>query len=163
MRHRIAQGVLQGSAVQVDFTPKLGAKKRRPRVTPKEVRQVRIEEVRERMRCDDWDGAASIALVPLYWCCHEKVYGTHPAELDNSRAWTSAKLAAGNMVKRQFDGDMHRAIVFMRWVWTKEQDREQWARRNEKPSRRLSWQNMFWHDFLITDWRVAAARQQGGG
>lgn len=121
-----------------------------------------IEEVRERMKRKNWEGMTAGKLVALYWLCHERVYGVTPVEIDKASTWTSAMKQAGSMVQKHFDGDVDRAITFMRWCWTRELEREKWRRDNGKEGRRLSWQNQFIHHHLITDWRAAAMRRQGG-
>ncbi len=120
-----------------------------------------IEEVRDRMARKDWSGVTPGKLVALYWCCHEKVYGVVPVELDKASTWETAMKRAGLMVKQHFDNDMERAITFMRWTWTREAEREEWRRANTKQGRRITWQNQFIHDHLITDWRAEAMRRGG--
>ncbi len=123
------------------------------------LRKKHIEEVRGRMKTKDWDGMTSGKLVALYWLCHEKVYGVVPVELDRTTAWETAMKVAGSMMKRHFDEDIERAITFMRWVWTREADREKWRRDNQKDGQRINWRNQFAQDYLITDWRTAAMRK----
>lgn len=120
-----------------------------------------IEEVADRMKRKDWEGMTAGRLVALYWLCHERVYGTVPVELDKATTWETAMMGAGRMVTDHFDGDVQRAVVFMRWVWTREAGYEDWRRKNSKFGRRITWQNQFRHDHLISDWRAAAMRQQG--
>lgn len=123
-------------------------------------RSQHIAEVRERMKRKDWEGMTPGKLVALYWLCHEKVYGVVPVEIDTAAAWERAMKVAGAMVKRHFDSDMERAITFMRWVWTREAEREEWRRSNNRDGQRLNWRNQFAQDFLITDWRAAAMRHR---
>ncbi len=127
--------------------------------SPGVLRKKHIVEVRERMKRKDWDGMTSGKLVALYWLCHEKVYGVVPVEIDKTTAWETVMKVAGGMVKRHFDDDMERAITFMRWVWTREQEREKWRRDNGRDGQRINWRNQFSQDFLITDWRAAAMRK----
>lgn len=123
------------------------------------LRSKHIVEVRDRMNRKHWDGMTPGKLVALYWLCHEKVYGVVPVEIDRATQWEIVMKVAGSMVKRHFDGDMERAITFMRWVWTREQGREQWRRENQRDGQRINWRNQFSHDFLITDWRAAGMRK----
>lgn len=124
------------------------------------LRKKHIEEVAERMRRKDWDGMTPGKLVALYWICHEMVYGHPPVEIDKVSAWEIAMKAAGSMVRRHFDGDIERAITFMRWVWTREQEREKWRRENKRDGQRLTWRNQFTQDFLISDWLTAGERRR---
>lgn len=129
---------------------------------PKARRRAFIDEVQERMRTQEWDGMTTGRLVALYWLCHERVYGVVPSELDNAAVWSRAMLHAGKMVASEFDDDVGRAVVFMRWVWTRERDIEEWRRRNQRNGRRISWLDQFCYGRLVSDWRIAAARQTGG-
>lgn len=138
------------------------ATKRKSRPSAGARRQEHIVEVRDRIKRNDWDGLTPGKLVALYWVCHERVYDTTPVEIDKASTWTIVMKHAGTMVARHFDGEMDRAITFMRWVWTREREREQWRRSNGKQGRRITWQNQFVHDHLISDWRAAAARHHGG-
>lgn len=140
---------------------KAAERENKRRRTPGARRHETIEKVRERMRARDWTGEITATqLVALYWLCHEHVYGTPPIELDKVGLWNRVCMLAATMVKTHFDGDYDRAIVFMRWVWAKEQGKEKWARENKKETRRISWQNQFVHGHLITSWRTAGIRSQ---
>lgn len=125
------------------------------------LRKKHIEEVCDRMKRKHWDGMTPGKLVALYWLCHERVYDVPPMEIDKAATWEMVMKQAGSMVKRHFDDDMERAITFMRWVWTREQGREQWRRANSRDGQRLTWRNQFAQDYLITDWRAAAMRARG--
>lgn len=122
------------------------------------IRKKHIAEVRDRWARKHWDGMTAGKLVALYWLCHEKVYGVVPVEIDRATTWEQVMKIAGSMVKRHFDDDVERAVVFMRWVWTREQGREKWRRDNKRDGYRLTWRNQFSQDYLITDWRAAAMR-----
>ncbi len=123
------------------------------------LRKKHIEEVSDRMKRKDWSGMTPGKLVALYWLCHEKVYGMTPVEIDKTAPWETVMKVAGAMVKRHFDGDMERAITFMRWVWTREAEREKWRRANKRDGMRINWRTQFSQDYLITDWRAAAMRK----
>lgn len=135
----------------------------RPKKSAGSSRKRHIAEVAERMESKSWDGLTAGKLVALYWLCHERVYGTVPIELDKASTWEMAMKGAGLMVKQHFDGDVQGAVTFMRWVWTREQEYEDWRRKNNKHGRRITWQNQFRHDHLISDWRAAAMRARGSG
>ncbi len=140
----------------------LGSAKPRKRASAGTRRNDYIAEVRTRMQTKDWTGMTAGKLVALYWLCHERVYGTPPVELNKAKIWEMAMMAAGTMVRDHFDGDVQVAIRFMRWVWTREQSREDWRRKNNTTTgRRISWHNQFKHHYLVTDWRTEKVRRQG--
>ncbi len=119
-----------------------------------------ISEVCERIARGHWAEMTAGRLVALYWIMHEKIYGITPTELNKAAAWERAMKSAGKMVKDNFDGDVGQAVQFMRWVWTEAMRKEKWARDNEKNVRRITWQNQFMHDYLITDWRASEMRKR---
>lgn len=153
----------EAESASARITAFVGAPKRKSRPSAGQRRKEHIAEVQDRMQRKDWDGLTPGKLVALYWLCHERVYATAPVEIDKAATWTIVMKHAGTMVQKHFDGDIDRAITFMRWVWTREQEREQWRRANGKGGRRITWQNQFVHDHLISDWRAAAMRRQHGG
>lgn len=133
--------------------------KKRPKKQPGARRQEYIADVEDRIKRQDWSNVTVAMLVALYWVCHIKIYGCEPAELDSANTFTNAMKCAGKMVKEQFDGDLQKAVNFMRWVWTRERDREDWRRRNNVAGgRRITWQQQFIYLGLVTDWRAAKAR-----
>jgi hypothetical protein len=120
--------------------------------------------MRERVTARDWKGLTAGKLVALYWVFHEHVYGTIPAELDRATVWTMAMKCAGGMVRDHFDGDVEMAVRFMRWVWHREIGKEKWKReKNIQGTKRITWQNQFRHDYLVSDWRAEKSRHQNRG
>lgn len=106
-----------------------------------------------------WADITAGQLVALYWVCHARLYGVVPSELDTASGWSQAMKAAGNMVKRQFDGDVQVAVRFMRWCWHREREREEWRRVNKVSGKRLIWQQQFLWPSLISDWRAEKIRR----
>jgi len=123
-------------------------------------RKDHIADVQRRWRENDWKGMTPGYLVALYWVCHVAVYGTEPLELDKATVWTQAMKSAGALVKKHFDGDVDLAVCFMRWVWTRERDREDWRRRNNVSSNRITWVRQFCYETLVSDWRTEKVRQR---
>lgn len=147
-------------------------KKQRSKATPSSQRKSQIEAIdrrielqkqaatdREREAC--WDGVTAGQLIALYWVCHVKLYGVEPAELSDATTWSNAMKCAGNLVKLQFEGDVQRAVHYMRWLWTREREREEWRRSNRVEGKRLTWQACFVYKNNITDWRAAKVRRLG--
>jgi hypothetical protein len=108
-------------------------------------------EAHEFVKTRCWTGAGPGHLVGLYVICHEHVYGVPPLELD-AVAWTMAKLSATKLVTECFDGDVPRAASYVQWVWTREQEREQWRRRNGAQTYRVGWRLVFASRHLFTDY-----------
>lgn len=134
---------------------------KRPKPSAGARRKEFIAEVERRIAEQDWSGTKPGLLVALYWSCHVKVYGVVPAELDSATTWTTAMKAAGNMVRFYFDNDVQSAIKFMRWLWTREQGREQWRRKNMVSGARITWVRQFCRGENVSDWRADKLRHQG--
>lgn len=113
-------------------------------------------QVREMCGSGDWSGAVGLHLVALYEFLHREVYGVEPLELD-ARAWFLAQGTAGRMVERYFGGDCGACVSFVRWAWRREQEREEWRRRNNRDGQRIGWRLMF-SAALVSDYRVHGKR-----
>ena len=118
-----------------------------------------MADLERRLKDGDWDGLTAQVLVALYVWCHEKTYGAGPSL--RGKEWLHASRAAGNMVRREFAGDWDAALVFMRWVWKRERERERWRRENGKQGRVINWRRQFVYGDLLTEWRVARDRKLG--
>lgn len=134
------------------------AKRSKPH--PGQRRKQQIAEIERRIAAKDWDGMTSGLLVALYWTCHRKTYGVEPAELNTASTWTKAMKSAGKLVIDQFDGDVDLAIKFMRWLWTREQSREQWASKNGIDRSRITWIRQFCRVENVSDWRADKVRRE---
>jgi hypothetical protein len=137
--------------------PAIERKKRPFRVTPKVVAAALVEAA-ERAQSGNWRGATGRHLVGLYAHLHEGVYGVAPAELD-AQGWAFASAAAARMTDRHFAGDLERSVLFMRWVWRREEDREKWRRANGREGGRIGWRFQFGAASLVDDYRVDQARR----
>lgn len=133
----------------------------RKKSTPKAQREKVLAEVERRISEQDWSSPTPALLVGLYWSCHEKVYGIPPLELDTAKAWARATMQAKRMVKVYFDDDVHQALIFMRWLWVREQGREQYRRQTNSPSTfRITWYVQFCRAEAISDWRADQMRSR---
>ena len=140
-------------------TPEERAKVKKKKSSPGSRRKEYIAEVEQRVISKDWTGMTAGKLIALYFVCHVKVYGIEPAELNRAATWETAMMAAGGMVRDHFEGDVQVAIKFIRWTWTRENEKEQWRRKNDKGGRRITWVNQFRHDYLVSDWRAEKMRK----
>lgn len=136
--------------------PKLAARPRSFRSSKGAIERAR-EQMHAMAESADWEQAGGAHLVALYEWLHEQVYGVATAELD-ARTWALAAQAAARMADQQFEGDYGRAVVFMRWVWKREIEREKWRRENGKSGSRIGWKLAF-HGSLVTDYKVDRARR----
>lgn len=123
----------------------------------------RIEKLRAdmetRAQSGEWANADPAVLVALYEWLHRSVYGVDPEEL-NGRAWAFASTAAKRMVAKDFAGDVADAVEFMKWTWKRELKNEEWRRANGRDTRRVGWRLQFVGGYLLTDYRMAKAREQ---
>ena len=110
----------------------------------------------------DFAGAKVAHLVALYRWCHERVYEVDPEEL-TGETWVTATKCAGQLVRNAFGGDLGAAIDFLRWTWRREEGREKWRRENGRDGRRITWRDQFAAKYLITDYRLARARDAERG
>jgi hypothetical protein len=144
-------------------------KKQRSKATPSSQRKQQILAIEQRIESQKtarteaereacWQGVTAGQLVALYWVCHVKLYGVAPAELEAATTWSNAMKCAGSMVAKQFDGDVQRAVHFMRWTWLREREREEWRKARKIDGKRLTWQQQFIYLNLVTDWRAAKVR-----
>jgi len=114
-------------------------------------------EMQEMIDARDWAGCVPRHLVALYVLMHKKTYGIEPT-MSASERYRYAGMAAG-FVKRAFAGDMTRALSYLRWVWTREIERERWRRENGREGGRLSF-NVMLCNSLLDDWRLHQARRR---
>jgi hypothetical protein len=162
MRRPIPSAELHGGAP--DFVawigkeePKRGPKKRTPRSAAPHLQRA-IAEVTEMQESGEWEELETRHLVALYAQLHERVYGAAPVELVAD--WAPALSAARKLQRDEFGDEPSRMLEWMRWVWKREREGEKWAASEKRERRRISWRLMFMNRQLVTDYRVAAARQQ---
>jgi hypothetical protein len=148
------------SAREVEAAASVAAFALRPK-PPKKTRDP-VAAAREEMRAmgerGDWSGATGAHLVALYEWLHEEVYGAPTSELSVRRLRGIAVSVAGAFVKREFGGDPERAVEFLRWAWTREQEREAWRRANDRSGKKIGWRLAFSGE-LATEYRVDVARR----
>lgn len=141
----------------------------KPRIRPRPT-QLRIdayvEEATRRANSGDWDGldekTTPHLLVALYLVCHARVYGVKPVELNAD--FFAASMMARKQLTVAFDGDIHKAVEFLRWTWDKERRKEKWMTEQGFDGKRIGWRLQFGHESrLLTDYRHAMARKNGFG
>ena len=136
-------------------------RKSKPRAKPAKAAR---DEMFEMVKARDWKGATGNHFVELYAWCHEKVYGIEPAEIrGTSKAATTARKAAismaSRMLKSEFDGPTQMAN-YLHWVFKREVEREKWRKENGREGGRITWRVVFAAGAVLTDYRIAKARQR---
>jgi len=107
----------------------------------------------------EWEGASGAHLVALYEWMHEQVYGV-VADLDRkSRMFATS--SANRLIAKDFAGDAAKSVLFMKWVWRREGEREAWRRANQRDGQRIGWRLQFCFGSLVADYHVHCVRQGG--
>jgi hypothetical protein len=114
-----------------------------------------VAEAEDLREAGDWSTAEARHLVGLYALCHDHVYGVMPEEL--RAAFPAAVASAAKLLREDFSGDVSRAVVFVRWVWARENARER-RRTAGEGAFRIGWRLMFASRALLTDWKVDGQR-----
>jgi hypothetical protein len=117
-------------------------------------------EMEGRAKSGDWDGATGAHLVCLYEFLHREVYGV-PSDVVDRKTRMFAGAAADRLIARDFGADAGEAVRFMKWVWKRESEREEWRRANRRDGQRVGWRLQFCFASLVTDYRLHVARQAG--
>lgn len=133
--------------------------KKRPRRDGIAASKMRAEEekAREAMRTGDWSEATASTFVALVCVLHERVYDV-PLTLAPKERLFAAR-AAGQMLQREFGGDVGAMASFIRWTWQREKQREEWRRKNARDGGSVGWRLQF-GGHVLTDYRLARARGQ---
>lgn len=119
--------------------------------------QVKLSELDEH---EDYEPKRPGELVLVYAWLHQGTYGCPAGEL-MGKGFGHACMAAANLARTQFDDDLSALLEFVRWTWAREKDSEEWRRRNGRTGRRITWALQFRNGGILTDYRVAIARQRG--
>lgn len=117
----------------------------------------KIEEIKreaEAMRADgNWERAGAAALVALWYWCHEQTYGVSPSL--TGKEWGLAAIAAGTILKREFDGKAEMLVEFLQWTWKEEGKSTKWRRENGRVVNPLGWRWQFGTKAVVR-WRANA-------
>lgn len=116
-----------------------------------------VERAKAAMKTGDWSGANGTTLVALVCVLHFNIYGVE-LEMSPRERFIAAR-TAGLMLKREFGDDLQKMILFLRWTWRREREREEWRRKNGRDGGSIGWRLQF-GPHLLTDYRLAAARKQ---
>jgi hypothetical protein len=121
----------------------------------------KLEEVGDMLKSGRWNEATPMHFVALYVDLYYRVYGILPEDLGPKERVIAGKMASG-MLDRTFGGDRQKMSQFMAWTWTREKEREQYRRENNKDGQVIGWAFQFGNK-LISSYRIAEARKASHG
>lgn len=119
-----------------------------------------VEVVGESIESGDWQSKSPALLVGLFCWAHTHVYGVSVIP-ELRRYYVSAVQAAKRLVENDFAGDFDKALEFVRWVWGRESDREEWRRKNTGFGSRITWRKVFVDKAFLVEWRLDISRKSG--
>lgn len=138
-------------------------KKQRPKrkLNAKLALEHAITEARAMMQTKAWQTASARHFVGLFAWLHGEVYGVHPEELHDPKAYVAAVSVAKRMLTADFGDESERMVAFLRWVWAREKANEKKRRESgtEGRGRRITWQLQFAVRNLLVDYRVELMRK----
>lgn len=132
--------------------------RRRAKTIPNVSFEEREREAAQMIASGTWVGARPVHFVALYSLGHAKCYGVPAADL-SSRARMTASALAARMLRDHFGGDPDAMYAFVKWVWLREREREEWRRANGRDGKRISWSLQF-SNALLTDYRLSLQRRR---
>jgi hypothetical protein len=155
----------EGSILDRELADFLGPKKKPGGVKkPREVKGVSdkafaklLEEAADMLTRKAWGSAQGRHFVALFAELHFRVYGVACAELGSKERVYATKLA-NDMLSKDFAGDAAMMATFIAWLWSREKEREEWRRNNQRSGSRIGWRYQFGRAAL-TDFRIEQARK----
>lgn len=117
-------------------------------------------QTKSMMDGDDWSKAQPMHLVGLYIILHKMVYGVAPT-LD-AQELAFAKVAAREFMRTKCKGKFDIGLEFMRWVWSRERNREQYRRDKHIDGKVLGWRSILKYPEFWTEYRVGQERRNHG-
>jgi hypothetical protein len=132
-------------------------RKRSFSVSPKKAEALAAElaEIRE---AKAWDRIRPGHLVALWAWSFARTYGVAAPKLTGKEFAVARKLAA-KLVAEQFGDLAKNALPFIRWVWERECEREEWRRKSGKGGGSMGWRAQFGSSSVVAEWRIAVARR----
>jgi hypothetical protein len=160
LKSKLDASVLQASA---QLSLQVGTKKPRKSGAGTPVRRLmRLMEVVDKcVEDDEWPlGEGPVLLVALFCWAHNEIYGVS-CTVEVARVFKGAQSAAEKLIRTEFEGSLEKAIEFMRWVWRREREREQWRRRNTGYGKVLTWRHVLMTGELVKEMRLDQLRTKG--
>lgn len=120
-----------------------------------------IARIDEYVEKDEWPlEEGSALLVALFCWAHNEIYGVS-CTAEVARVFRGARSAADKLIRIEFQSDVEKAVEYMRWVWKREREREQWRRRNTGYGKVLTWRQVLMTGELVKEMRLDALRTKG--
>lgn len=104
-----------------------------------------------------WKEFNAPLLVSLYAWLHTQVYDVDPSSALIGKSGIAARKQAKNILENEFGGDHREMLMFMRWVWFRERDREKWRIANRKTGSQISWMYQF-SPRLVVEYKITKRR-----
>lgn len=161
MRRRVSALFLrQPAAAQVATMCERKHPKRKRRPPIRVTLQRAMQEAQRRTGEGDWSDLRPQTFVQLWAWCHQQVYGVLPSI--SAAEWEIACKRVGQFVKLELDGRAEVMLDYMRWLWAREKDAEEWRRRNKRDGGVLGWQRVC-STKLLTEYRISLSRRAARG
>ena len=96
--------------------------------------------------------------VALYAWLHNQVYNVDPSSELNGKSGLAARNFAKTILKEEFGGIVDDMIMFMRWTWWREREREEWRKANNRQGGRITWKYQFSRG-LVNEYRLMRRRE----
>jgi hypothetical protein len=103
----------------------------------------------------DYATVGSSAVVGFFCMTHSLVYGVEPAELRDRNNYMGAISGIRRLLQQEFNGDISQVFEFVRWTWQREKRQFQ----TRQGDFRVGWRYQFCSKALLTDYRIAVAKQ----
>lgn len=117
-------------------------------------------EMLEKAQSGDWANTKPLHLLVLHCELFNKIYKFEALDT-YGKMRTHAVFAVANLLKTAFNGDVEKIVAYVKWVWTREEEREEYRKANGKGGQTLGWKLVFSHHLLndfANDLRRKAAR-----
>lgn len=137
-----------------------GKKSKTPRGISAAKAAALLREVDEKIEEGDISGLSPRHWVALFCWFHEAIYDVSCLS-EVRREWNIAASRASAMLSDEFERDEGEFLEYMKWAAKDEEKRELWRRSNRRQGARLGWRALFLNTKLLTDYRLAKARQSG--
>jgi hypothetical protein len=124
----------------------------RKRTTVPDV-HVAMHDAERRASDADWTHVTGRVFVGLYALCHRVVYRVVPTELENPQLYAQACRQAELCYRRNFRDDPDACVEYVKWAWTRERGRRDWALSKGIDRNRLRPRQLFSQAF-VDDYHV---------
>lgn len=121
-----------------------------------------LRNAESRAKSGEWDGVTGAILVGLYAMLHVRVYHVRPEELAVQTEFRRAASAAKKVLSTHFREDGDAMVEFVKWAWSREKKRAEWARQKQQQRGRMQWRFMF-SASMVTDYRAEQHNERARG